>query len=180
MDLDNMKTTYRSEVIIGNAQLLDLDVLVPDHPVRLLALGHRARHHAEILDNSKVEPLATLDYLVVGASGDKYQLVDAICELKEKVPDIKVILADSAESPMFPRNDWDRPACIERIVYAPKKLSDAGRSLLYHKAGILAGSGGNLACGVAFTLAQKIRMDATVAFSITNFDLRALQQLQQN
>jgi len=176
MTIDNMKYALRNEVIIGNAHLLDLDLLVPDEPARLLAVGNLAGRVAQELDNRKVEPLDALDYLVVGAGGDKQELVDAICKLKEKSPRIKVILADSAENPMFPKNQGNILEGIEKVVYASKKLSDASRSLLYHKAGILAGFSGNLACGVAFTLAQKIKTDITVAFSITNFDLYTVQQ----
>ena len=69
---------------------------------------------------------------------------------------LKVILADSLETPMFPTNQENKPAGVERIIYASKKMSDASRGLLYHKAGILTGCGGSLACGVAFTLADKI------------------------
>jgi len=177
-NLDNIKFAQRHEVIIGNAHLLDLDLLVPDEPVRLLAMGHLAGKVAPALDNRKVEPLDALDYLVVGAGGDKQELIEAIGTLKEKAPWIKVILADSAESPMFPKNQGNRLDDIERVIYVQKKLFDASCSLLYHKAGLLAGFSGHLACGVAFTLAQKIKADSTVAFSITNFDLNTAQQLQ--
>ena len=126
--------------------------------MRLLAMGHLAGKVAPSLDNQKVEPLDALDYLVVGAGGDKQELIEAICTLKEKAPWIKVILADSAESPMFPKNQGNRLDGIERVVYAPKKLFEASRSLLYHKAGLLTGLSGHLACGVAFTLAQKLKV----------------------
>jgi len=177
-NIDNIKFAQRHEVIIGNAHLLDLDLLVADEPVRLLAMGHRAGKVAPALDNQKVEPLDALDYLVVGAGGDKQELIEAIAVLKDKAPWIRVILADSAESPMFPKNQGNRLDGIERVIYVHKKLFDASRSLLYHKAGLLAGCSGHLACGVAFTLAQKIKADSTVAFSITNFDLNTAQQLQ--
>jgi len=177
--MDNLKHTQRNEVIIGNAHLLDLDMLLPDHPVRLLALGNRARNYAPAIDNPKVEPLSALNYLVVGAAGDMHQLVESVRKIKEMVPQIKVILADSAETPMFPKNQANKPAGVESIIYAPRKMSDASRALLYHKAGILTGCGGSRACGVAFTLAEKIGIDATVAFTITNFDQRILEQLQQ-
>lgn len=175
--LDNTKFAQRNEVKIGNAHLIDLDLLLPEEPVRLLAMGHLAGKVAPTLDNQKVEPLDALDYLVVGAGGDKQELIEAICALKEKAPWIKVILADSAESPMFPKNQGNRLDGIERVVYAPKKLYEASRSLLYHKAGLLTGFSGHLACGVAFTLAQKLKANSTVAFSITNFDLNSAQQL---
>merc|ERR1712106_649208 len=102
------------------------------------------------------------------------QLVESVQKIKEMVPQIKVILADSAETPMFPKNQANKPAGVESIIDAPRKMSVASRALLYHKAGILTGCGGSRACGVAFTLAEKIGIDATVAFTITNFDQRIL------
>eukprot|EP00090_Calanus_glacialis_P034895 TRINITY_DN591_c0_g1_i1.p1 TRINITY_DN591_c0_g1~~TRINITY_DN591_c0_g1_i1.p1 ORF type:complete len:180 (-),score=41.26 TRINITY_DN591_c0_g1_i1:247-786(-) len=179
MVMDIMKKTIRNEVIIGNAHLLDLEVLVPDRPARLLAMGNLARNRAPASDNPKVESLSAINYLVVGAGGDIYQMMEAVSRIKEKNPRLKVILADSLETPMFPTNQENKPAGVERIIYASKKMSDASRGLLYHKAGILTGCGGSLACGVAFTLADKIGTAATVAFTITNFDLNILDQLQQ-
>lgn len=57
---------------------------------------------------------------------------------------------------MFSTNGENKPPGVERIIYGSKKMSDASQGLLYHKAGILTGMGGHLACGVAFTLADKI------------------------
>ena len=130
-NLDNIKFAQRHEVIIGktqieqkkillsilgNAHLLDLNLLVPDEPVRLLAMGHLAGKVAPALDNQNVEPLDALDYLVVGAGGDKQELIEAIAVLKEKAPWIKVILADSAESPMFHKNQGNILDGIERVI----------------------------------------------------------------
>jgi len=179
MDMDKMKNTLRNEVIIGKAHLLDLEMLVPYRPMRLLAMGHMGTNSAPTSDNPKVEPLSAIHYLVVGAGGDMHELMESIRKIKEKVPRLKVILADSFETPMFSTNQGNKPAGVERIIYVSKKMSDASRGLLYHKAGILTGCGGSLACGVAFTLADKIGNDATVAFTITNFGLKTLEQLQQ-
>jgi len=179
IDMDKMKKTLRNEVIIGKAHLLDLEMLVPNRPVRLLAMGDLGTNSSPTSDNPKVEPLSAIHYLVVGAGGDMHQLTESIRKIKENVPRLKVILADSLETPMFPPNQESKPVGVERIIYGSKKMSDASRGLLYHKAGILTGWGGSLACGVAFTLADKIETDATAAFTITNFDLKTVDQLQQ-
>jgi len=179
MDMDKMKNTLRNEVIIGKAHLLDLEMLVSDRPVRLLAVGHLGTNSSPTCDHPKVEPLSAIHYLVVGTGGNMHQLMESIRKIKEKVPRLKVILADSLETPMFSTNQENKPAGVERIIYASKKMSDASQGLLYHKAGILTGYGGSLACGVAFALADNIEAGATVAFTISNFNLNTLGQLQQ-
>ena len=103
--MDIMKYTIRNEVIIGkfpdfltqkitafegNAHLLDLEVLVPDRPARLLAMGNLARNRAPASDNPKVESLSAINYLVVGAGGDIYQMMEAVSRIKEKNPTLKV------------------------------------------------------------------------------------------
>jgi len=174
-----MNKTIRNEVIIGNAHLLDLEVLVPDRPVRLLALGNLAGCPTPASDNPKVEPLSAINYLVVGVGGEIYQLMEAVTRIKEKNPRLKVILADSLESPFFPTLPNSQPPGVERIIRVSKKMADASRGFLHHKAGLLTGPGGGLACGVAFSLADKIEIETTVAFATTNFDLSLLEQLQQ-
>jgi len=174
-----MKQTIRNEVIIGNAHLLDLEVLVPDRPARLLAMGNLAMNRAPASDNPKVESLSAIDYLVVGAGGDIYQMMEAVSRIKEKNPRLKVILADSLETPFFPIGPNNKPPGVERIIHVSRKMADASRGFLHHKAGILTGPGGGLACGVAFSLADKIEIETTVAFTITNFDLGLLEQLEQ-
>ena len=75
------------------------------------------------------------------------------------VKNLKVILADSLESPYFPIraiNQGNKPAGVERIIHVSRDMAEASRSLLHHQAGILTGQGGGLAGGVAFTLANKI------------------------
>ena len=105
MVMDIMKTTIRNEVIIGkfpdfltqrntafegNAHLLDLEVLVPDRPARLLAMGNLARNRVPASDNPKVESLSAINYLVVGAGGDIYQMMEAVSRIKERNPRLKV------------------------------------------------------------------------------------------
>eukprot|EP00091_Calanus_sinicus_P022012 TRINITY_DN6781_c0_g1_i1.p1 TRINITY_DN6781_c0_g1~~TRINITY_DN6781_c0_g1_i1.p1 ORF type:complete len:180 (+),score=53.99 TRINITY_DN6781_c0_g1_i1:330-869(+) len=179
MVMDIMEKTIRKEVIIGNAHLLDLEVLVPDRPARLLALGNLARNRAPAEDNPWVESLSAINYLVVGAGGDIYQLMEAVSKIKEKNPSLKVILADSLETPIFPSGPNNKPLGVERIIQVSKKMADASRAFLHQKAGILTGHVAGLACGVAFSLADKIEIETTVAFTITNFDLSLLEQLQQ-
>jgi len=172
--------TLRNEVIIGNAHLLNLDFLVPGRPARLLALGSLAGYPAHAFDNPSVEPLSAINYLVVGAGGDIQQMKEAVRRMRENSPILKVILADSLEAPLFPTgvND-DTPEGVDRVISVSKKMVDVSRGLLYHKAGILTGVGGGLACGVALALAGQIEVDATVAFSFTNFDLSLQEQLHQ-
>jgi len=180
--MDQTNNKLRNKVIIGNAHLLELEMLVPDRPVRLLALGHLARNSAPTSVNQLVEPLTAINYLVVSAVGDVQQVLEAVRRIKEKNPRLKVILADSLEAPYFPIraiNQGNKPASVERIIHVSRDMAEASRSLLHHQAGILTGQGGGLAGGVAFTLANKIGIDATVAFTITNFNMNLLNQLQK-
>jgi len=178
MVMDKVHKTLRKEVIIGKAQLLDLEALVPGRPVRLLAMGHLAGSRSATTDNPKIEPLTAVDYLVIAAGGDIPTMIEAISKIKEISPDTKVIIADSQDTPFLP--DWqaDKPPEVESVIYVPQKLMDMSRALLHQKAGILTGRTGGLSGGVAFTLADKIGINATVAFSMTNFDLSLLEQLQ--
>jgi len=82
--------TLRNEVIIGNAHLLNLDFLVPERPVRLLALGNLAGYPAHAFDNPSVEPLSAINYLVVGAAGDIQQMKEAVRRMRENSPILKV------------------------------------------------------------------------------------------
>ena len=65
-------------------------MLVPDRPVRLLALGHLARNSAPTSVNQLVEPLTAINYLVVSAVGDVQQVLEAVRRIKEKNPRLKV------------------------------------------------------------------------------------------
>ena len=78
----------------GNSCLLDLEVLVPDRPVRLLALGHMATGSAPSSIADLVEPLTAITHLVVGVSGDVEQMMAAVGEIKEKNPQLKVYYFD--------------------------------------------------------------------------------------
>ena len=69
-----------------------------------------------------------------------------------------MILADSLETPFFPLGLNMKPLGEERIIHVSKKMADASRGFLHHKAGILTIRGGGLACGVAFSLADKIEV----------------------
>eukprot|EP00092_Neocalanus_flemingeri_P012828 GFUD01013822.1.p1 GENE.GFUD01013822.1~~GFUD01013822.1.p1 ORF type:complete len:185 (+),score=38.54 GFUD01013822.1:173-727(+) len=181
-DMDQNKNEPRKEAIIGNAHLLDLEVLVPDRAVRLLALGHMARSSAPTSKAKMSEPLTAINYLVVSTGGDILQMMEAVRKIKEKNPQLKVILADCLESPYFPigkLNLSKKPAGVERIIPVSRDMAEVGRSLLHHQAGILTGPGGGRAGSVAFALADKIENEATVAFTITNFDMNLLDQLQQ-
>eukprot|EP00092_Neocalanus_flemingeri_P092153 GFUD01116958.1.p1 GENE.GFUD01116958.1~~GFUD01116958.1.p1 ORF type:complete len:185 (-),score=41.21 GFUD01116958.1:241-795(-) len=181
-DIDQNKYKRRKEAIIGNSHLLDLEVLVPDRTVRLLALGHLARNSAPSPDNQLVEPLTAINHLVVSTGGDMHQLMEAVRKIKEQNPQLKVIIADSLESPYFPvgtLNQSNKPAGVERIIPVSREMAEASRSLLHHQAGILTGPGGGLAGCVAFALANKIGIEATVAFTITNFNMNLLDQLLQ-
>jgi len=160
-NMDQMKNKPRKTVKIGNSCLLDLEVLVPDRPVRLLALGHMATGSAPSSIADMVEPLTAITHLVVGVSGDVEQMMAAVGEIKEKNPQLKVILADSQETPCFPFRRWNlgnRPAGVDKIIHLPRDMAEASRSLLHHQAGILTGKGGGLACCGAFLLANKIEV----------------------
>ena len=76
--------------LIGKAHLLDLEMLVPNRPVRLLAMGDLGTNSAPTSDNPKVEPLSAIHCLVVGAGGDMHQLMESIRKIKENVPRLKV------------------------------------------------------------------------------------------
>eukprot|EP00092_Neocalanus_flemingeri_P036062 GFUD01039262.1.p1 GENE.GFUD01039262.1~~GFUD01039262.1.p1 ORF type:complete len:185 (+),score=37.63 GFUD01039262.1:139-693(+) len=181
-DMDQNKNEPRKEAIIGNAHLLDLEVLVPDRAVRLLALGHMARSSAPTSKAKMSEPLTAINYLVVSTGGDILQMMEAVRKIKEQNPRLKVIIADSLESPYFPvgtLNQSNKPAGVERIIPVSREMAEASRSLLHHQAGILTGPGGGLAGCVAFALANKIGIEATVAFTITNFNMNLLDQLLQ-
>ena len=65
-------------------------MLVPDQPIRLLALGHTARMSAPASVHQLVEPLTAINYLVVGAGGDVHQMMEAVGKIKEKNPLLKV------------------------------------------------------------------------------------------
>jgi len=172
----------RKTVKIGNSHLLDLEALAPDRPSRLLAFGHLAAGSAPSSVAEQAEPLTAITHLVVGVSGDIDQMMAAVGEIKEKNPQLKVILADSQETPYFPFQRWNqgnRPAAVDKIIHLPRDMAEASRSLLHHQAGILTGQGGGLACCGAFLLADKIEIEATVAFTLTNFNMDLLDQLQQ-
>jgi len=175
-----MTDTIRNAVKIGNAHLLDLEVLVPDQPVRLLALGHLVRDCSPAAAGQLVEPLTAINYLVVGTGGDLNQMLEAVDKIKEKNPELKVILADSLETPCFPIWRWNqepKPPGVEAIIHIPKEMTDASRNLLFRQAGLLTGQVGGLACGAAFMLAENIEVESTVAFTMTNFDMNLQSKL---
>jgi len=170
----------RNTVKIGNAQLIDLEVLVPDHPVRLLSLGHLFRGSEQAPEDQLVEPLTAINYLVVGTGGDANQMLEAVAKIKEKSPQLKVILADSLETPCFPVGRWnqgDKPPGVDAITHIPREMAEASRSLLFHHAGLLTGQVGGLAFGAAITLVQTIEVESTVAFSMTNFNANLQNRL---
>jgi len=181
MDLDQINHQQRHKVKIGNASLLELELLVSEQPVRFLALGHLARSFVHS-STQLVEPLSALNYLVVGAGGDVHQMKEAIRKIKEKSPRLKIILADSLENPCFPSRAMDQgntPTGVDKIIHIPNKLVEVSRSILHHQAGVLTGHGGGLAGGVAFMLADKLQCKTTVAFTITNFNINMVDQLLQ-
>jgi len=103
-----------------------------------------------------------------------------VAKIKEKNPQLKVILADSLENPCFPIWRWNqgpKPPGVETIIHIPREMAEASQNLLFRQAGILTGQGGGLACGVAFTLADKIEIEATVAFTMTNFNMNIQNKL---
>ena len=75
-----------------------------------------------------------------------------------------MIFADSLETPFFPIGQNNKPQGVERIIHVSKKMADASRGFLHHKAGILTIRGGGLACGVAFSLADKIEVGKVMGY----------------
>lgn len=134
---------------------------------RLLAIGNMAASPSQpILGSGDMvqSSLTAIDFLVAGTDCNMESLLETVIQLKEIHPQLRVVLAESKESPRLS----ELPLGVESIMLVAQDKAEVGRSLLFQQAGILAGINAGMAAYLAFIMEGQMETGATIAMATTN------------
>jgi len=175
----------RQSVVIGGGIISNLPFLVPQNKrqqVKVLTIGNaiggpncvgkkEIKDHQENEDS--ISPIEAVDYFVASSNGDIEEILLCVEKLKEINPCLKVILADSLETPSF----REAPPGVDLVIPVTRDQCQAATGLLVKNEGLLTGpSGGQALCSSAL-LANNIKEPSTILTAITNLNLELMSQL---
>lgn len=169
MRMKQTETAMVTKYFIGQAQVTDVSPLPGGEGEvgRILAIGNMAPTQGHTLvDQDMVQEtsLDTINVLVAGADCNLDNLLETIRQLKERHPELKVVLAEPKGRPTL----CEPPEGVESVMQVSQAMAEVGRSLLYQQAGILAGVNAGMAAYLAFIMEGKLEKGATIATATTN------------
>merc|ERR1719348_2047785 len=174
---ENENRNNRKIVKVGNCNMMDLTTLVPcnKYPqVKMLGFGnqHQDYRTSTLKDNGDgnetTNSLSEIDFFVASTFGEADEVIASVRKLKETNPNMKIVLADSAKSPVFPGHI--PPPGVELIIPVTSQQNQAGRSFLVKEAGLLTGIQSGAAAYLAAVIANKAMEKCSIMLALTNLN----------
>lgn len=183
--MKNRNNHKRKIVTIGNCNMIDLTSLVSPvkYPqVRVLSIGNfgscsKNTAHEDTNDEKNVNhTLSEIDFFVSSTFGEQDEVISSIKKLKEANPNMKIVLAESTETPRFPGSNL--PPGVDLIAPVTKEQGQAGNAFLTNQVGLLTGIQGGLAVSLAALIASRAEGKTSIMLSLTNLNKDLLASLQ--